>query len=106
MGSTVMFTSTTLLQISTKLIPAALTRCLSITSLPDTHQMLQKTCRDFAQQELKPIAAKLDKEHLFPADQIKKLGALGLMGVLVDEEYGGAGLDTLALHVAMEEIAQ
>lgn len=87
-------------------LPEISTRCVSITSLPETHQMLQKTCRDFAQQELKPIAAKLDREHLFPEEQIKKLGALGLMGILVDEEYGGAGLDTLALQVAMEEIAQ
>ena len=40
-------------------------------SLPETHSMLQKTCRDFAEGELKPIAAKLDQEHLFPAEQVK-----------------------------------
>jgi len=43
-------------------------------SLPDTHKMLQKTCRDFADKELIPVAAKFDKEHLFPKEQIKKLG--------------------------------
>lgn len=49
----------------------------SLSSLPETHQMLQKTCRDFAEQELKPIAAKTDKEHLYPAKQIKTMGELG-----------------------------
>lgn len=50
---------------------------MSLATLPETHQMLQKTCRDFAEQELKPIAAKIDKEHLYPAEQIKKMGELG-----------------------------
>lgn len=68
--------------------------------------MLQKTCRDFAEGELKPIAAKLDREHLFPEEQIKKLGQLGLMGINVSEEYGGPALDSLALSVAVEEIAR
>jgi butyryl-CoA dehydrogenase len=45
-------------------------RCFSLTSLPETHKMLQKTCRDFAEGELKPIAAKLDREHLFPEEQV------------------------------------
>ncbi|XP_039287536.1 short-chain specific acyl-CoA dehydrogenase, mitochondrial isoform X1 [Nilaparvata lugens] len=81
-------------------------RNLHIGALPETHQMLQKTCRDFSDSELKPIAAKLDKEHKFPAEQIKKMGELGLMGIYVSEEYGGAGLDTLALSLAVEEIAR
>jgi butyryl-CoA dehydrogenase len=45
-------------------------RCFSLVSLPETHKMLQKTCRDFAEGELKPIAAKLDREHLFPEEQV------------------------------------
>lgn len=81
-------------------------RCFSLASLPETHKMLQKTCRDFAEGELKPIAAKLDREHLFPEEQIKKLGQLGLMGINVSEEYGGPALDSLALSVAVEEIAR
>ncbi|XP_044737716.1 short-chain specific acyl-CoA dehydrogenase, mitochondrial [Chrysoperla carnea] len=68
--------------------------------------MLQKTCRDFADNELKPIAAKLDREHLFPAEQIKKMGELGLMAIDVPEEYGGTGLDYLAYAIAMEEISR
>lgn len=60
--------------------------CLS--SLPETHQMLQKTCRDFADNELKPIAAKIDREHAFPREQFKKLGELGLLSVIVPESLG------------------
>lgn len=58
--------------------------CLS--SLTETHQMLQKTCRDFANAELVPNAAKCDREHLYPEQQIRKMGELGLMAVAVPEE--------------------
>ncbi|XP_046386511.1 short-chain specific acyl-CoA dehydrogenase, mitochondrial [Ischnura elegans] len=78
----------------------------SLSSLPETHQMLQKTCRDFAEGELKPIAAKLDKEHLYPKKQIKMMGDLGLMAIDVPEELGGTGLDYLAYSIAMEEISR
>lgn len=47
-------------------------RRFSLVSLPETHKMLQKTCRDFAEGELKPIAAKLDREHLFPEEQVSR----------------------------------
>lgn len=78
----------------------------SLSALPETHQMLQKTCRDFADNELVPKAAKFDREHLYPAEEIKKLGELGLMAVAVPEQYGGTGLDTLAYAIAMEEISR
>lgn len=78
----------------------------SLSSLPETHQMLQKTCRDFAEAELKPNAAKFDKEHVYPKDQIKKMGELGLMAVDVPEEYGGTGLDYLAYAIGVEEISR
>lgn len=78
----------------------------SLASLPETHQMLQKTCRDFADGELKPIAAKLDREHLYPKEQIRKMGELGLMGINIPEAYGGPGLDTLAFSIAVEEISR
>ncbi|ETN62356.1 hypothetical protein AND_005947 [Anopheles darlingi] len=78
----------------------------SLSALPDTHQMLQKTCRDFADNELIPNAAKFDREHLFPAEQIRQMGELGLMAVSVKEEYGGTGLDYLAYAIAMEEISR
>lgn len=78
--------------------------CLS--ALSDTHQMLQKTCRDFAEAELKTNAAKFDKNHLYPAEQIKKMGELGLMAIAVPEELGGSGLDYLAYAIALEEISR
>ncbi|XP_042697592.1 short-chain specific acyl-CoA dehydrogenase, mitochondrial isoform X3 [Chrysemys picta bellii] len=74
--------------------------------LPETHQMLRQTCRDFAEKELVPIAAQLDKEHRFPAEQVKKMGALGLLAMDVPEEYKGAGLDYLAYSIAVEEISR
>lgn len=79
----------------------------SIAALPDTHQMLQKTCRDFANSELcGQNAAKFDREHLYPAKQIKQMGELGLMGLAMPEELGGTGLDYLAYAIAMEEISR
>lgn len=68
--------------------------------------MLQKTCRDFADGELKPIAAKIDRDHLYPKEQIKKMGELGLMAMTVPEEYNGSGLDYVAYAIAMEEISR
>lgn len=63
-------------------------------------------CRDFAEEELKPIAAEIDKKHLFPKEQIKKMGELGLMGLCVPEALGGTGMDYLAYAIAMEEISR
>lgn len=68
--------------------------------------MLQKTCRDFADNELIPTAAKTDREHLYPGAQVEKMGELGLMAVAVQEKYGGTGLDYLAYAIAMEEISR
>ena len=73
--------------------------------LNETHRLLRKTCRGFVTKELKPVAAILDQKHLYPAEQIKKLGALGLMGVAVPETWGGAGLDVLSYAIAMEEVS-
>ncbi|XP_069683427.1 short-chain specific acyl-CoA dehydrogenase, mitochondrial [Periplaneta americana] len=78
----------------------------SLSQLPETHQMLQKTCRDFAEAELRPLAAKFDTEHLYPKEQIRKMGDLGLMAMDVPESLGGTGLDYLAYAIAMEEISR
>lgn len=78
----------------------------SLSALSETHQMLQQTCRDFAEGELKPIAAEIDRSHKYPADQIKKMGELGLMAIAVPEELGGTGLDYLAYAIALEEISR
>ncbi|XP_042722001.1 short-chain specific acyl-CoA dehydrogenase, mitochondrial [Lagopus leucura] len=74
--------------------------------LPETHQILRQTCRDFAEKELMPLAAQLDKEHRFPAEQVKKMGSLGLLAVEVPEQFKGAGLDYLAYSIALEEISR
>src|SRR5215510_15303303 len=77
----------------------------SLTLSPE-HEMIRQTARDFAQNEIAPVAAEHDETGEFPFETIKKMGALGLMGIEVPEEYGGAGLDTLAYVLAMEEICK
>lgn len=67
--------------------------------------LIQKTAREFAQREVAPIAAQLDEEHRFPAELVRRLGELGFLGIAVPEAYGGAGLDTIAYVIALEEIA-
>lgn len=70
----------------------------------ETHLMLKSTCRDFADNEIAPIAAKIDKLHLFPEEIIKKLGELGLLSIEVPEKYNGTDLDYMAYAIALEEI--
>jgi butyryl-CoA dehydrogenase len=68
--------------------------------------LLRDTARDLASKEIAPRAAAIDKEHRFPRELIARLGELGLMGVAVPEEWGGAGMDTVSYVVALEEIAR
>ncbi len=77
----------------------------NLTLLPE-HEMIRQTARDFAQKEIAPVAAHHDETGEFPSATIRKMGALGLMGIEVPEEYGGAGLDTLAYVLALEEISK
>ena len=74
--------------------------------LTEDHLLIQKTARDFAQNEIAPIAAQFDETGEFPAETIKKMGELGLMGIEVPEEYEGAGMDTMAYVLALEEISK
>ena len=74
--------------------------------LSDEHRMMRETCRDFANNELVPIAGVTDKEHKFPSEAIKGMGDLGLLSVAIDSEYGGTGLDYVAYAIAMEEISR
>src|ERR1700739_1858881 len=73
--------------------------------LTDEQRMLRDVARDFARTRLAPYAAERDREERFPADAMGELGKLGLMGMLVPEEYGGAGADHVGYAVVMEEIA-
>ncbi|HEX7045126.1 MAG TPA: isovaleryl-CoA dehydrogenase [Burkholderiales bacterium] len=74
--------------------------------LGDTIEMLRESVRSFAQAEIAPRAAEIDRRNEFPNDLWRKMGALGLLGITVEEAYGGAGLGYLAHVVAMEEISR
>lgn len=78
----------------------------TFTDLPETHQMLKDTCRQFAETELWPIAHQVDKDGVFPRSIISKMGELGLMGLNISEDYGGSGLDYLAYAVTLTEISR
>ena len=75
-------------------------------TLSKEHEMIRQAAREFAQNEIAPVAANFDESGEFPYDTVKKMGRLGLMGIEVPEEYGGAGLDTIAYVLAMEEICK
>ena len=79
---------------------------LAMFSLSDEHKMIQSAARDFAQKEILPVAAEFDESGEFPHETIKKMGALGFMGLEIPEAYGGAGMDTLAYVLALEEICK
>lgn len=75
-------------------------------NLSEEHLMIRDAARDFAQNELLPGVIERDTNQTFPHEQIKKLGELGFMGMMVDLNYGGSGLDTLSYVLAMEELSK
>ncbi|MEP7289411.1 MAG: acyl-CoA dehydrogenase family protein [Chloroflexota bacterium] len=74
--------------------------------LTSEQEDLRRVVRDFARKEIAPLAAHFDETGEFPYDIVKKMGAMGLMGIEVPEAYGGAGMDTISYVLAMEEIAK
>jgi short/branched chain acyl-CoA dehydrogenase len=74
--------------------------------LPDDHRLLQQTVRDFAVQEVAPVAEELDREKRFPYEIVAKMGELGWMGIPFPEEVGGAGGTTLQYALAVEELTR
>ncbi len=74
--------------------------------LTEEQKMIQEMCRRFAEKEVKPVAARLDETHEHPADLCQKMGELGLMGIAIPEEYGGAGMDYVSYMLAMIEISK
>jgi short/branched chain acyl-CoA dehydrogenase len=74
--------------------------------LPDDHRLLRDTVRDFAQREVAPVAEELDRTHSFPYEIVRRLGELDLMGIPFPERYGGAGGDSLAYALVVEELAR
>lgn len=75
-------------------------------TLTEEQLMVQQAARDFAQNELFPGVIERDEKQMFPTEQIKKMGELGFMGMMVDPKYGGSGLDTVSYVLAMEEISK
>ncbi len=74
--------------------------------LTEEHKMIRKMTRQFAEKEVAPIAAEMDEKAEVPFENIKKMGELGLLGLTVSEEYGGAGMDTVSYCIAIEEISK
>ncbi len=74
--------------------------------LSEEHELVRRTVRDFAEQRVAPVAEELDREHRFPYDLVAELAELGLMGMTIPEEYGGAGADTLSYAIAVEELTR
>ncbi|MGB2760230.1 MULTISPECIES: acyl-CoA dehydrogenase [Maribacter] len=75
-------------------------------SLNEEQRLIQQAARDFAQTELLPEVIERDDAQRFPKEEVKKLGELGFLGMMVDPKYGGSGLDTLSYVLAMEEISK
>jgi short-chain 2-methylacyl-CoA dehydrogenase len=74
--------------------------------LSDDHQLIRRTVREFAEGEVAPVAEELDRDKRFPYDIVRQLGDLNLMGIPFPERYGGAGSDTLAYAIAVEELTR
>ena len=74
--------------------------------LNEEHKMIRDAARDFAHNELLPGVIERDENQAFPHEQIKKMGELGFMGMMVSPEYGGGGMDTVSYVLAMEEISK
>jgi short/branched chain acyl-CoA dehydrogenase len=74
--------------------------------LSEEHALVRRTVREFALERVAPVAEELDRESRFPYDLVSELAELGLMGMPIPEEYGGAGADTLAYAIAVEELTR
>jgi short/branched chain acyl-CoA dehydrogenase len=74
--------------------------------LTEEQELLRRTVREFAESRIAPVAEELDREHRFPYDIVAELGELGLMGIPIPEEFGGAGADTLSYALAIEELTR
>ncbi len=72
----------------------------------EEHEMIRQAAKDFAKTELLPGVIERDNKQAFPAEQIKKLGELGFMGMMASPEYGGGGMDTISYIIAMEELSK
>ena len=74
--------------------------------LTDEQRMIQSMAREFAEKDVRPVAAAIDREARFPHETVRRMGELGLMGIAIPEAHGGSGADTIAYAVALEEVAK
>src|SRR5262252_1086947 len=74
--------------------------------LTEDQELFRRTVREFAEREIAPVAAEHDEQEKFPTENVRKMGALGLMGLLVPTEYGGAGAGAIEYALAMEEVSR
>ncbi len=74
--------------------------------LKPEHEMIRQTVHDFAEKEIRPVAAEVDRTGAFPKATVAKMAGLGLLGVAIPQEYDGAGLDAVALTIGIEEVAR
>ncbi len=75
-------------------------------NLPKTHELFKQMIREFAEKEVKPLAAEIDEEERFPVETVKKMAEIGIMGIPIPKEYGGAGGDNLMYSMAVEELSR
>ncbi len=74
--------------------------------LNDDQKMLQSSVRTFVEKEVKPLAIMIDEEHVIPSDLVKKISDMGMLGVYLPEEYGGAGMEMLSYAIVVEEVSK
>ncbi|MBP1649339.1 MAG: Acyl-CoA dehydrogenase, partial [Bacteroidetes bacterium] len=75
-------------------------------NLSETQQLIRETARKFAEEQLAPGTIERDEKEEFPYEAVKAMGELGFMGMMVPEQWGGAGLDTISYVLAIEEISR
>ena len=74
--------------------------------LNEQQKMIRNMVKEFAEKEVAPIAAELDKKEEYPTKTLEKMAKLGLLGIIIPQEYGGAGLDTISYATVVEEISR
>src|SRR5881394_4080713 len=74
--------------------------------LSDEHELIRRTVREFAEERVAPVAEELDREQRFPYELVAEMAELGLMGIPIPDEYGGAGADTVSYAIAVEELTR
>ncbi|MFO1502411.1 MAG: acyl-CoA dehydrogenase [Steroidobacteraceae bacterium] len=74
--------------------------------LTEEQALVQKTAREFAESEVMPVAAAIDREHRYPAELVRRMAELGLLGIAIEERFGGSGLDHVSYAVAVEEVSR